>query len=242
MPTSPDAAPPGRVVRLRLYEQVAEQITAWVERTGLTAGERLPPERELAERLGVSRATLSQALVALEVSGVVTVRHGDGTVLSESPGHRRLAEALRTRATRLPDVLDAYDALATRAAALAAERRTDTDLAHLDAALAQLAGEVADGHRGEVGDELFHEAVAAAAHSALLARLLGEVQDLLRPARVESLSQPGRPAEALASLRTVAAAVRAADPAAAASAMHAHVLLTSDAHLTDVAPSTFPIE
>jgi GntR family transcriptional repressor for pyruvate dehydrogenase complex len=57
---------------------------------------------------------------------------------------------------------------------------------------------------------------------------MAEVYDLVRRTRVESLSRPGRPAEALASLRTVATAVRAADPAAAASAMHAHVLLTSD--------------
>jgi len=225
MATSHESAPPGRVVRLRLYEQVAEQITAWVERTGLRAGDRLPPERELAERLGVSRATLSQALVALEVSGVVTVRHGDGTVLSESPGHRRLAEAVRARATRLPDVVDAYDALATKAAALAAERRTDAELARLDEALERVAVEVADGHRGEMGDEQFLEAVSAAAHSALLARLLAEARDLLRQARVESLSRLGRPAEALAGLRAVSAAIRAAQPTAAASAMHAHVLL-----------------
>ena len=231
MPMSHEAAP-DRVVRPRLYEQVAEQITAWVERTGLTAGDRLPPERELAERLGVSRATLSQALVALEVSGVVTVRHGDGTVLSESPGLRRLADAVRARATRLPDVLDAYDALATKAAALAAERRTDVELARLDAALTQMAREIADGHRGEGGDGQFHATLAAAARSALLARLLAEARDLLRQARVEWLSKPGRPAEALASLRTVAAAVRAADPAAAASAMHTHVSLTGEARVS----------
>jgi GntR family transcriptional repressor for pyruvate dehydrogenase complex len=170
---------------------------------------------------------LSQALVALEVSGVVTVRHGDGTVLSESPAVRHLAEAVRSHATRLPDVVDAYDALATKAAALAAGRRTDTELAGLDAALSRMAGEIAEGHRGEGGDEQFHEGLAAAAHSDLLAGLMAQAHDLLRHARVESLSQPGRPAEALTSLRAVAAAIRAADRTAAASAMHAHVALTS---------------
>ena len=64
--------------RPRLYEQVAQQITGWIADNELKPGDRLPPERELATRLGVSRATVSQALVALEVIGVVAVRHGDG--------------------------------------------------------------------------------------------------------------------------------------------------------------------
>ena len=85
---------PGRLVRTRLYEQVAEQITAWIADNGLQPGDRLPPERELAARLGVSRATLSQALVALEVIGVVAVRHGDGTVVTQSRT-RRIVEAIR---------------------------------------------------------------------------------------------------------------------------------------------------
>src|SRR6478672_3565580 len=91
---------PPKVTRTRLYEQVAEQITEWITATGLAVGDRLPPERELAQQLGVSRATLSQALVALEVVGVVTVRHGDGTVLSDAPGPRRIVEAIRAHAHR----------------------------------------------------------------------------------------------------------------------------------------------
>src|SRR5919107_1423721 len=52
------------VQRPRLYEQVVAQLQAWIDEKGLTVGDRLPPERELAARLGVSRATVSQALVA----------------------------------------------------------------------------------------------------------------------------------------------------------------------------------
>src|SRR3954447_17343310 len=117
-----------RLTRTRLYEQVAEQITTWIESNGLTAGDRLPPERELAQRLGVSRATLSQALVALEVIGVVAVRHGDGTVVTQSRT-RRIVEAIRAHADRIPEIIDTRDALETKIAALAAVRRTDEDLA-----------------------------------------------------------------------------------------------------------------
>ncbi|ROR89555.1 FadR/GntR family transcriptional regulator [Nocardioides aurantiacus] len=224
------AAFPGRLNRSRLYEQVAEQITAWIAENGLRAGDRIPPERELATRLGVSRATLSQALVALEVIGVVAVRHGDGTVVTRA-GAARIVEAIRAHADRLPEIIDTRDALETKLAALAAQRRTDEDLARIDAALAGMAADVEAGGRGVAGDEQFHGAVTAAAHSLLLARLMEEISELIRETRLESLSQPDRPRASLAGHRAVAEAIRAGDPAAAAAAMHDHVAMVSDVAL-----------
>lgn len=226
-----------RVPRTRLYEQVAGQITAWVEASGLRPGDKLPPERELATRLGVSRATLSQALVALEVIGVVVVRHGDGTVLTEaSPGQHRIVEAIRAHADRLPEVIETRDALETKIASLAAVRRTDEDLARIDDALEAMAADIEAGGRGVEGDERFHGAVTAAAHSLLLARLMGEISDLVKETRIESLSQPGRPQNSLAGHRAIADAIRAQDPSAAAAAMHAHVEMVSDVAVLREAP------
>ena len=118
--TGPDAAPGStrgprggrargglhRLRRPRLYEQLADHITAFIDAQGLSPGERLPPERLLAEQLGVSRATLAQALVALEVRGVVDVRHGDGAVLREDRAarHARAREALEPPGTSGPEV------------------------------------------------------------------------------------------------------------------------------------------
>ncbi len=231
----PESAPlfPKRLMRTRLYEQVAEQITAWITENGLRAGDRLPPERELATRLGVSRATLSQALVALEVIGVVTVRHGDGTVVSQT-ATGQLVEAIRAHAQRLPDIIDTRDALETKTAALAAQRRTDEDLTRIDDALAGMAADIERGGRGVEGDERFHGAVTAAAHSLLLARIMDEIGDLIKETRIESLSQPGRPRDSLAGHRAIAERIRAGDDTGAAEAMHAHVTMVSDvAHLRD---------
>lgn len=215
-------------MRTRLYEQVAEQITTWISQNGLTTGDRLPPERELASRLGVSRATLSQALVALEVIGVVAVRHGDGTVVTGSPSASRIIDAIRAHADRLPEIIETRDALETKIAALAAVRRTDDDLARIDDALQVMEDDVDAGGRGVEGDERFHGAVTAAAHSLLLARLMDEIGDLIKESRIESLSQPGRPRESLAGHRAVAEAIAAGDAALAATAMHEHVKLVSD--------------
>ena len=212
---------PPRLLRTRLYEQVAGQISAWISDNGLGAGDKLPPERELAQRLGVSRATLSQALVALEVVGVVEVRHGDGTVVTS--GHQkstRIVEAIRSHADRLPEIIETRDGRETKLAGLAAVRRTDEDLARIDA-----------GGRGVEGDERFHGAVTSASHSLLLARLMDEIGDLIKETRIESLGQPGRPQDSLAGHRAIAEAIRAGDPEAASEAMHAHVAMVSDVAL-----------
>jgi GntR family transcriptional repressor for pyruvate dehydrogenase complex len=222
---------PRPVLRSRLYEQVADQISTWIKENGLLAGDRLPPERELAQRLGVSRATLSQALVALEVIGVVVVRHGDGTVLTERARTGPVIEAIRAHADRLPEIIEARDALESKLAALAAVRRTDADLVAIRAALAEMERDIEAGGRGVEADEQFHGAVTAAARSELLTQMMAAIHDLIRETRLESLSQPGRPRESLAGHQKVADAIAAGDPDAATQAMHEHVMLVSDVAL-----------
>ncbi len=219
------------VTRPRLYEQVAQQILDWVRESGLQVGDRLPPERELATRLGVSRATVSQALVAMEVVGVVAVRHGDGAVLVESSGASKVVEALRRHAQRLPDIIEAREALESKLAGLAAVRRTEEDLARIDEALAVMATDIEAGGRGVTGDELLHAAVTTAGHSALLQRLMSQISDLVKETRIESLSQPDRPVESLAGHRRIAAAIRDRDAAGATAAMTDHVERVSDVAL-----------
>ena len=216
------------VPRPRLYEQVAQQISAWVAQNGLTVGDKLLPERELAARLGVSRATVSQALVALEVIGFVSVRHGDGAVLTDASGGTKVLESLREHAKRLPDIIDARDALETKIAALAAARRTPDDLAAIEAALDVMSADIEAGGRGVEGDEQFHAAVTAAAHSGLLAQMMGEISELILETRIESLGQPGRPKDSLAAHRRILESIRAGEPREAAIAMHSHVEMVSD--------------
>jgi GntR family transcriptional repressor for pyruvate dehydrogenase complex len=228
-PSSPRFPRP--LQRTRLYEQVAEQISTWITENGLRAGDRLPPERELATRLGVSRATLSQALVALEVVGVVAVRHGDGTVLTDQVGSDRIRAAIRAHADRMPEVIEARDALETKLAALAATRRTEEDLTRIAAALDEMERDIEAGGRGVQADERFHGAVTAAAYSPLLAQMMSTIRELIVETRLESLSQPGRPRASLAGHRKVADAIVAGDPAAASAAMHEHVMMVSDVAL-----------
>ena len=223
---------PARLQRPRLYEQIVEQLVDHIRTQGLQPGDKLPPERELAQALGVSRASLAQALVALEVVGQVQVRHGEGVVVSGSldPG-RGLVEAVRDHRDSLPEIIDARSALEAKLAALAAERHTEEDLRAIDEAVAQMEHEVASGGRGLDGDRAFHEAVTRAAHSRVLARLMAEIRELILETRIESLSQPGRPQESLEMHRDVAEAIRRRDADAAAAAMSHHIAVVSDVAL-----------
>ena len=219
------------VTRPRLYEVIVEQLCSHIADNEMAPGDRLPAERELASKLGVSRASLSQALVALEVQGVLSVRHGDGAVLVRRPTEERVINALREHADRLPDIIEAREALEVKLAGLAAERRTDPEMAAIDSALAMMESEIAAGDRGVVGDEMFHEAITTAAHSSLLAKLMHEISELIRETRIESLSQTERPRASLEGHKKIADAVRRQDSVDAARAMAAHIRMVSDVAL-----------
>jgi GntR family transcriptional repressor for pyruvate dehydrogenase complex len=219
------------VTRPRLYEQVVSQIQEWIAENGLEVGDRLPPERELASRLGVSRATVSQALVAMEVIGIVSVRHGDGVILVEPVGSTKIVNVLRQHEQQLPEIIEAREALETKLAALAAVRRTEADLAAIDEALEFMERDIAAGGRGVEGDERFHAAVTAAGHSGLLGKLMAEISDLIKETRIASLSQPDRPRDSLRGHRRIADAIRARDPEAAAQTMREHIAMVSDVAL-----------
>jgi GntR family transcriptional repressor for pyruvate dehydrogenase complex len=94
-----------------------------------------------------------------------------------------------------------------------------------------MAREIKDGERGAHGDELFHEAITAAAHSSVLAQLMAFIAEMILETRMESLGQPGRPEQSLASHRKIADAIRDQDAEGAAEAMLAHIELVSDVEL-----------
>lgn len=221
----------GRVARPRLYEQLTQQILAHVEEEKLGPGDRLPAERDLAESLGVSRATLSQAFVALEVLGVIDVQHGTGAVLVYRPSIAAVIRDLREHENRIPDIVEARETLEVKLAALAAERRTNADLEAIESSLDVMAQEIADGGRGERGDELFHQAITAAARSSVLQQLMAFIAEMVLETRLESLGQPGRPERSLESHRAILKAIVACDSDAAARAMERHIELVSDVAL-----------
>jgi GntR family transcriptional regulator, transcriptional repressor for pyruvate dehydrogenase complex len=224
------------MARTRLYEQVLDRLREYVAQEKLTVGDRLPPERELAQRLGVSRASVKQAIVVLEVQGYVAARHGGGTYLMRDTLDPEPMEQLVERRRRLPDVLDAREALETKLAELAARRREDVDVEAMESALRLMEAEISAGGEGAEGDRRFHAAVTAAARSSLLAEFMKVIADQITESRHESLRQPGRPRRSLGQHRRILEAIRKGDPTAAAAAMRKHVRTVAEVRLLSWSP------
>lgn len=224
------------MVKSRLYEQVLERLRAYVGEAGLKAGDRLPAERDLAASLGVSRASVKQAIVVLEVQGLVEARHGGGTYLVRDTLDVEPVEQLVERRKRLPEVLEAREALETKLAELAAERRTEAELETIRLALDFMRDEIAGGANGVEGDRRFHAAVTAAAHSSLLADFMKTIARQITESRTESLRQPGRPSRSLAQHTAIYEAIAAGDGKKAAAAMRKHVRTVAKVRLLTWVP------
>nr|WP_037294721.1 FadR/GntR family transcriptional regulator [Saccharomonospora azurea] len=224
------------MARPRLYEQVIERLREYVAHERLRAGDRLPAERDLAQRLGVSRASVKQAIVVLEVQGLVETRHGGGSYLLHDTLDVEPVEQLVARRQRLPDVLDAREAIETKLAELAAARRTAEDLDALEAALHHMRAEIDAGGHGTEGDRRFHAAVTAAARSTLLAEFMRSISEQIAESRAESLRQPGRPHRSLRQHQAIFDAISLGDPARAVTAMRRHVRTVAKVRLLDWNP------
>lgn len=226
-PSSASALSP--VARKPLYEQLVEHLRAYVVEAELSAGDRLPSERELSERLGVSRASLRQAIVALEVQGILEVKHGEGTFLRTARMDTLPIADLADLKRRLPDILDAREAIEVKLAELAAERRTESDLATLNAALLKMQQEIDSGTTGQQGDQDFHQSVVLAAHSAVLARMYTLLLKDIELLSHETADQIGTPETLLEQNRRIGDAIAAGQGSVAATAMKDH--LRTMAHL-----------
>jgi GntR family transcriptional repressor for pyruvate dehydrogenase complex len=214
--------------RRRLYEQLAARLLDYVEVTGLRIGDRLPSERDLAQALQVSRTSVRQATIALEVRGTLEVRHGDGIYLRSLPNDSAHLLELMTQRHRLPAILEAREALETQLAALAATRRSEADLTAMGHALEAMTADIDSGGLGKEGDRLFHEAVTKAARSPLLADFMASLAVPISETRHSSLSEPGRPPRSLRAHRRILEAIRRGDAPGARQAMRRHVKMVAD--------------
>ena len=179
--------------RSRLYEEVVERLRELIDVQELRPGDRLMSERELAERLGVSRTSVRQALTALEVMGLVDVRHGGGVFLA-----RALDDVLPSLATQLvhsheqlPAVVEVREAIETQTARLAARRRSDEDLREMHEALARMEAAIDSNGDPASADAEFHTAIVNAAGNPLLVQLWAELSDSIDQTRRASLARPG---------------------------------------------------
>lgn len=224
------------VKRQKLTESVAEELLSLIVRGGFQAGQRLPAERVLAEQMGVSRASLRDAVARLEVLGHVGVRHGDG-IYVQAPSAATLCQPFVGLLTRVPqttrDLLEFRRMLEPEVAALAAQRVTATQEAELWACLEAQSAAAARGIKLVQEDLAFHTLIAGIAGNGVVTLVLGTLQELLHDLRERTL--PGDlPAVTIADHRAIVQAIADRDPRRAQRAMATHletvILNATDPH------------
>ncbi|HWJ67006.1 MAG TPA: FadR/GntR family transcriptional regulator [Nocardioides sp.] len=198
-----------------LVDQAIEGMRGMLASGEWSVGARIPPEPVLAASLGVSRNTVREAVKALAHVGVLEVRRGDGTYVT---ARTEVQALIRRQADRVDQahLFEVRHGIEVQAASLAAARRTDADLAELDAIMVrrQAALDARDGAAFVDADVDFHVAVVAAAHNPLLAELYGGLVETLRAA----IDDPGDSDPFTVEHDAVLEAVRRGDAAAAAAA------------------------
>jgi GntR family hexuronate regulon transcriptional repressor len=228
------AAPGGR-----LYKRVADELRASITAGNYPVGRRLPAERELAEMFNVSRPTVREAVIALELQGLVEVRVGAGVFVTE-PG---AGERVRNGAPELTigpfELMEARKIIESETAALAATLIDDEQLERLDAIIDRMEEENRLEIQGESADRQFHVAIAESTGNSALAAVIDNLWEIRQTSPMMiSLMEKARSKgvkPVVDEHRRIVAALRQHNPAAARAAMQGHLtrVIESLLHATE---------
>lgn len=210
----------------RSYQRLAAQILEIIDKGEFASGARLPSERALAERFDVSRTSVREAIIALELQGVVEVRGGSGIYVSQVP-------AIKTPVFMPPsgpgpfEVLRARCLIESEIASVAAVTRQDADLDRIFAALAAMREHMDDKLANESADRLFHLRIAESTGNSVLLQMVTALWDHARGplwSQMEShFHSPALRAASQDDHQRVFSALLARDAEGARAAMRAHL-------------------
>jgi len=234
------AAPEPRAHRV---QQVIDSLRHALQEQRLQPGDRLPAERDLARELNVSRPTLRSAVGYLAAMGILRIRHGSGTYVTDGPP--QIGKASLPMLGALHDfqpwqLFEARRVLEGSLAALAAERGCDRDFAALAEEMAEMFASCADPDAFFIHDLLFHRAIARASHNPILAALMETVVSGIYEMRLHSDEDGGNRKAAAEQHREIYRAVRSREAVRARELMEQH-LQQAEAARNMQADTQFPL-
>ncbi len=239
------------IKRTRISEEIVNQVYGLLREGVLKPGDRLPPERELAQQLNVSRASVREAVRLLDMMGIVVVRPGAGTFIREDTVEAILqafSTLLSDDACKAADVFEMRLLLEPHIAALAAQRASERDIRRMREILDAQEADIAGGGTGVESDADFHFAIARATQNSALVTVTHAISGVLSQSREDTLLSPERSRLSLKSHRRILAAIERRQPDEAQEAMRQHIAeidrevhnLSSRWLPADLAPTTPP--
>jgi GntR family transcriptional repressor for pyruvate dehydrogenase complex len=217
---------PGGAGKAKLYQQVANAVARRIRAGTYRAGERIPSERELAEEFSVSRPTVREAMIALEVLGLVQSRHGSGIYAADEIPEKAAEQDVELDVGEF-ELTEARMLFEGEAAALAALTISDDELDELERLVEAIAEENAQDEGRERADRAFHIAIARATRNSLILEVVERLWDIRdsSPLCVNMLerarSRGSRPR--VDEHAAILSALRARDAKAAREAMRHHL-------------------
>lgn len=176
--------------------RIASQLIDLIELQKLLPGDKLPPERQLADLLAVSRPSLREALHILQAQGLVQIKHGQGTYVQEPIVAQELRASVMTKTHGLNELFDAREVLEVPASKWAAEKATKEDIRLLRATLNQIdtitAIEPIDFDQLQALDAKFHLTIVGIAGNRFINQTLNVLQDVMKMSMETTLRLPGR--------------------------------------------------
>lgn len=214
----------------KIYEEIVDQIKKMMAEGDLNPGDRLLSEREFAEKLQVSRASVREALSALEMMGFVEIRTGEGTFVKQACVDdiiQPLAMFISIDRGSFSEIFEMRKIIEAAAAGLAAERATEEEVKKIEEALKKMVAAIQDTEQGEYSDTAFHYAIAEGTHNNWLIRLMLTISDsfhrTVTAARRRLFLKPGNVEKLANQHKKIYEAIRDRKPELAKQAMLEHL-------------------
>jgi DNA-binding FadR family transcriptional regulator len=219
----------------RLYRQIADQISAMIGEGEYVPGSRLPPERDLAKQLGVSRPSVREALIALEVEGLLDVRVGSGIYVTQ-PNERQRRAALQGDSGPF-ELIRARALIEGECAALAAKHASPAQLRAIRAAHAGVIKASKRDHNPLAADRMLHMKIAEAGGNSALVLLVQTLWNQRMGPLYRSLERkleyPKMAAATVREHEAIVSAILGRNPRAARNAMRRHMNQTHNRYIKE---------
>jgi len=199
--------------KVTLYDDVIAQLREVISDGSLRPGDKLPPERQLASQLGVSRATLREALKGLSLMGVIQIKQGEGTFIREDINARLISQPLRflppSESDLMLELLETRQAIEPMAAKLAAERAEEKDMCEMREALEEMKSHLSltDTSRTSASDLAFHLTICKASKNSIIYQVERSIQKMLLNTMKTTIFIPSAVGTAMAYHERILAAI-----------------------------------
>lgn len=214
----------------KIYEEIVDQIKDMISAGTFKPGDRLPSERDMSALLGVSRASVREAVTALQAMGILEVKPGEGTFVAYTQNNdtiEPLAMVLAMENNPLPQLMEVRRILEGEAAALAAVRATEGNLHHMVGVMRDMKETVERREQGVQFDLQFHFAIAEATHNRVLERIIKTLDNMMHETflanRQDMYSMPGKAMRILYEHQLILDAIMQREPEKAREGMLNHL-------------------